>query len=112
MPFTSSDEITTAVKSVVQDALTSKGESDWSVSLHHALILLATRKLNQLTYLWVSEITEKDIDAHLMTSKVGSPPLDIWIRTSGVKRLSDYLIWQVRLRFPCLLPWRFGITYS
>lgn len=44
-----------------------------------------------------SPISEKDIDAHLMTSKGGSPPLDILIRTSGVKRLSDYLLWQVRV---------------
>ncbi|KAK7024003.1 alkyl transferase [Favolaschia claudopus] len=40
------------------------------------------------------EITEDDIDAQLYTSLVGSPPLDILIRTSGVKRLSDYLLWQ------------------
>lgn len=31
-----------------------------------------------------------------MTSLSGSPPLDILVRTSGVKRLSDYLLWQVR----------------
>jgi ditrans,polycis-polyprenyl diphosphate synthase len=42
-----------------------------------------------------SNITEKDIDAQLMTSRVGCPPLDILIRTSGVKRLSDFLLWQV-----------------
>lgn len=30
-----------------------------------------------------------------MTSLSGSPPLDILIRTSGVKRLSDYMMWQV-----------------
>ena len=40
-------------------------------------------------------VTEKDIEDHLMTAKVNSPPLDILIRTSGVKRLSDYLLWQV-----------------
>jgi undecaprenyl diphosphate synthase len=28
----------------------------------------------------------------------GSPPLDILIRTSGVKRLSDFFLWQVRAR--------------
>jgi len=69
MPYTSTDEITTAVQSAVQDALASGAES-------------------------YGEITEKHIEAHLMTSKVGSPPLDILIRTSGVKRLSDYLLWQ------------------
>lgn len=41
------------------------------------------------------EITERDIDDRMMTTKVDSPPLDILIRTSGVKRLSDFLLWQV-----------------
>ena len=31
----------------------------------------------------------------MMISKGGSPPLDVLVRTSGVKRLSDYLLWQV-----------------
>lgn len=39
-------------------------------------------------------ITERDIEDRLMTTKVNSPPLDILIRTSGVKRLSDFLLWQ------------------
>ncbi len=30
-----------------------------------------------------------------MTTVAGSPPLDILIHTSGVKRLSDFLLWQV-----------------
>lgn len=41
-------------------------------------------------------LTEDDIDAHIMTTAVGSPPIDILVRTSGVKRLSDFLTWQVR----------------
>ncbi|KAJ7168374.1 Decaprenyl diphosphate synthase-like protein [Mycena crocata] len=40
------------------------------------------------------EITEDDIAAQLMTSLAGSPPLEILVRTSGVKRLSDFLLWQ------------------
>ncbi len=40
-------------------------------------------------------ITEKDIDSQLGISLGGSPPLDILVRTSGVKRLSDYMLWQV-----------------
>ena len=40
-------------------------------------------------------ITESDIEDRLLTAKVNSPPLDVLIRTSGVKRLSDYLLWQV-----------------
>ncbi|POY72035.1 putative Ditrans,polycis-undecaprenyl-diphosphate synthase ((2E,6E)-farnesyl-diphosphate specific) [Rhodotorula taiwanensis] len=37
-------------------------------------------------------ITEDDIAANLYTAD--SPPLDILIRTSGVSRLSDFLLWQ------------------
>jgi ditrans,polycis-polyprenyl diphosphate synthase len=44
---------------------------------------------------FTSIITEDDIDAQLMSSRGGSPPLDILIRTSGVNRLSDFLLWQV-----------------
>lgn len=41
-------------------------------------------------------ITEKEIDSQLGISLGGSPPLDILVRTSGVKRLSDFMLWQVR----------------
>jgi ditrans,polycis-polyprenyl diphosphate synthase len=50
----------------------------------------------------VRPITEKDIEDRLLTAKVKSPPLDILIRTSGVKRLSDFLLWQVRSACPPL----------
>ncbi|TCD66805.1 cis-prenyltransferase [Steccherinum ochraceum] len=68
MPYTSRDEMATAVQFAVQEALENDDQD--------------------------AEITEKDIDAHLMTTLAGSPPLDILVRTSGVKRLSDYLLWQ------------------
>ncbi|AGO12358.1 AaceriAER003Cp [[Ashbya] aceris (nom. inval.)] len=41
----------------------------------------------------VAPITEVDLDAHMYTA--GLPPLDLLIRTSGVSRLSDFLLWQV-----------------
>ncbi|EAU85142.1 dehydrodolichyl diphosphate synthetase [Coprinopsis cinerea okayama7 len=65
MPYGSRDEITTAVQSSVQNAM----EGDCVV-------------------------TEEDIESNLMTTLGNSPPLDILIRTSGVKRLSDFLLWQ------------------
>ncbi|CAG8955812.1 hypothetical protein HYFRA_00011681 [Hymenoscyphus fraxineus] len=37
-------------------------------------------------------ITSETIEDHLLTA--GDPPLDLLIRTSGVKRLSDFMLWQ------------------
>ena len=38
------------------------------------------------------DITEETLENHLYTA--GQPPLDLLIRTSGVSRLSDFMIWQ------------------
>ncbi|KAI0307911.1 dehydrodolichyl diphosphate synthetase [Multifurca ochricompacta] len=67
MPYSSRDEMTTAVEETIHDALL-RGKNE--------------------------PITEQDIEDHLLTAKVNSPPLDILIRTSGVNRLSDFLLWQ------------------
>ncbi|KAF9645071.1 Di-trans-poly-cis-decaprenylcistransferase [Thelephora ganbajun] len=70
MPYTSRDEIATAVQSVVQERVAG-GLDDTE-----------------------HPITEEDIERYMMTSLAGSPPLDILVRSSGVKRLSDFLMWQ------------------
>ncbi|KAJ7118864.1 Di-trans-poly-cis-decaprenylcistransferase [Mycena epipterygia] len=69
MSYSSQDEIMTAVESAVRISLEKPNPED-------------------------CEITEHDISAQLMTSLARSPPLEILVRTSGVKRLSDYLLWQ------------------
>ncbi|KAF8187430.1 Decaprenyl diphosphate synthase-like protein [Pholiota molesta] len=69
MPYASRDEVTTAIKYSVEDSL----------------------KTNQYE---VSSITEQDIDSRLQISLGGSPFLDILVRTSGAKRLSDFMLWQ------------------
>jgi len=71
MPYTSRDEIATSVQSAVQENVA--GGLDGTEHL----------------------ITEEDLERHMMTTLGGSPPLDIWVRSSGVKRLSDFLMWQV-----------------
>ncbi|EJF66045.1 dehydrodolichyl diphosphate synthetase [Dichomitus squalens LYAD-421 SS1] len=65
-PYTSREEIANAVQETIRERL----EDD---------------SLDE-------KITVEDLEAHLRTA--GSPPLDILIRTSGVKRLSDYMLWQ------------------
>ena len=37
-------------------------------------------------------ITPATLDAHMFT--VGMPPIDLLVRTSGVERLSDFMLWQ------------------
>ncbi|BGP44273.1 cis-prenyltransferase [Rhodotorula kratochvilovae] len=69
-PYTSQEEIATAVKRTVDACI------DGTLS--------------------PSAITEDDIAANLYTA--ASPPLDILIRTSGVSRLSDFLLWQASER--------------
>ena len=44
------------------------------------------------TYPNPESITSKVLDAHMFTA--GTPPLDLLVRTSGVERLSDFMLWQ------------------
>ncbi|TDL24879.1 Di-trans-poly-cis-decaprenylcistransferase [Rickenella mellea] len=68
MPYTSRDEIVTAIESTINKTLENGTNLD--------------------------DITEDSIDAEMMTTARGSPPLDILVRTSGVRRLSDFMLWQ------------------
>ncbi|GAA5991326.1 hypothetical protein JCM10908_003260 [Rhodotorula pacifica] len=67
-PYTSQEEIATAIKRTVDSSASSSPSESKGI------------------------ITEDDISRNLYTS--ASPPLDILIRTSGVSRLSDFLLWQ------------------
>ncbi|EMG47928.1 RER2 Dehydrodolichyl diphosphate synthase complex subunit RER2 [Candida maltosa Xu316] len=84
-PYTSRDEITHSIKTVVDQ--TSKGVK--------------------------MDITEATLDSNLYTNEV--PPLDLLVRTSGTFRLSDFLLWQtvspdcaivfVDKLWPAFTPW-------
>lgn len=68
-PYTSRDEIASAVQTLVERA--ANGELSSSE---------------------IENLTEYDFEKELMTA--GCPDPDIVIRTSGVERLSDFLLWQ------------------
>lgn len=65
-PYTSRDEMATAIRNVVSDAKKGKVNS--------------------------GDITEDTIDEAMMFADC--PPLDILIRSSGVERFSDFMMWQ------------------
>ena len=44
------------------------------------------------TYPDPETITAETLNEHMLTA--GAPPLDLLIRTSGVERLSDFMLWQ------------------
>ncbi|KAI5287319.1 cis-prenyltransferase [Ascosphaera acerosa] len=47
---------------------------------------------DQLIFHSPETITARTLDEHMFTA--GCPPLDLLVRTSGVERLSDFLLWQ------------------
>jgi undecaprenyl pyrophosphate synthase len=47
---------------------------------------------DQPFFLSPETITPQTLDDHMFTA--GSPPLDLLVRTSGVERLSDFMLWQ------------------
>jgi ditrans,polycis-polyprenyl diphosphate synthase len=86
MAYSSQDEITTALQSTVRKALDQNLHAQcvaapYAVSSHASLFLH-------------SDINEDSIDAELYTTQAGNAPVDIFVRTSGVKRFSDFLTWQ------------------
>jgi ditrans,polycis-polyprenyl diphosphate synthase len=44
------------------------------------------------TYLDPETISVETLNNHMLTA--GAPPLDLLVRTSGVERLSDFMLWQ------------------
>ncbi|GJJ07722.1 hypothetical protein Clacol_001927 [Clathrus columnatus] len=69
MPYASRDEMTTAMQAVGRKVI----NGDLSLST----------------------VTEDDINAELFTTKGDNDPVEVLTRTTGVRRFSDFLMWQV-----------------
>ena len=94
-PYTSRDEITTAIRDIVSSSTIpqtsppspSPSDSSTSTSTSTSSDKTATPGLMD-----IESITEKTVTQHMFTSDC--PPLDLLVRTSGVERLSDFMMWQ------------------
>lgn len=53
---------------------------------------------NVTVYPSAEDITADTIDRHMYTD--GCPPLELFVRTSGVERLSDFMLWQCHQNTP------------
>ncbi|TGZ84783.1 Di-trans-poly-cis-decaprenylcistransferase [Ascodesmis nigricans] len=90
-PYTSRNEITTAVRSIVNLSTTPNCPPSPSFS-DSSTTSTASSKTALAGLSDFESITEQTLTEHMFTSD--SPPLDLLIRTSGVRRLSDFLLWQ------------------
>lgn len=81
-PYTSRDDIATAAsKSASLCVASSSSSSDEKTDNTHQECILP------------SDITIEFLESQMYLAD--TPPLDIFIRTSGVERLSDFLVWQI-----------------
>lgn len=104
MPYAARNEMTTAIDLAIDDALAKEGATGTRQYVHPQRSLSLRALTSGCAPCPASEISEDAIAAQLMTARAGSPPLDLLVRTSGVRRLSDFLLWQVRAVSPLLAP--------
>ncbi|RPB11902.1 Undecaprenyl diphosphate synthase [Morchella conica CCBAS932] len=104
-PYTSRDEITTAIRTIVSLSTTpctstpppgsptsDKSSSSSTTTTSSSANSTTSSKTAIPSYMDIESITEQTLTDHMFTADC--PPLDLLIRTSGVERLSDFMLWQ------------------
>lgn len=92
-PYTSRHEIVTSIKTVVTLSTSSSTHtSDFPPSPSLSDSSCSSEKTATPGISDFECITQQTLTDHLFTA--GCPPLDLLVRTSGVRRLSDFMLWQ------------------
>lgn len=93
-PYTSRHEIASSIRDVV--TLSTTPHSSSSAAAANVEVLSDDSSSSDKTAIPglsdFESITQETLTDHLFTA--GCPPLDLLIRTSGVRRLSDFMLWQ------------------
>ncbi|KAE8229564.1 hypothetical protein CF326_g5465 [Tilletia indica] len=84
IPYASRDEMASAVRSTLTDRLDQR--------LHSTNNPLPLHSNGNGVSSSQDAITPEEINDHMLFTH--SPPLDLLVRTSGVRRLSDFMLWQ------------------
>ncbi|KAF8244179.1 Prenyltransf-domain-containing protein [Wilcoxina mikolae CBS 423.85] len=89
-PYTSRHEIASSIREIVSLSTSAPPAPPGSPSLSDDSSSSETTATPGLTDF--ESITQETLTDHLFTA--GCPPLDLLVRTSGVSRLSDFMLWQ------------------
>lgn len=89
-PYTSRHEIASSIRDVVSLSTSAHPSQQNSDSLSDDSYSSEITAIPGITDF--ESITQQTLADHLFTA--GCPPLDLLVRTSGVRRLSDFMMWQ------------------
>lgn len=95
MPYASRDEITGAARTCLDHKLRDVEKAAVSAKAQQLAQSVPDSKQDSIDHVPAEtnqEITPQDLSEQMQLAH--SPPLDILVRTSGVSRLSDFMLWQ------------------
>lgn len=115
-PYTSRDETTTAIRDTVQEVYDGTLPLRWVGLLRSSSMLLSDSRLDANTarnlthsHIYQNLQTCQSIESVASRLEADVGKIDIYVRTSDVRRLSDFQMWQVSLRASGRREWGSGL---